>query len=366
MKESLLQKLSSLEELTPEEMVFLFDTDDQDLRDALMTAAYRMKVEKVGREVYFRGIIEFSNQCALDCNYCGIRRSNADVERFRMSLVEIVETAVWAYEKKYASIVLQSGERRDSEFVDFVEKALERIMQATNSGLRITLSLGEQTEETYRRWFNAGASRYLLRIETSNPALFRKIHPETQDFESRKGCLFLLRDAGYQVGTGVLIGLPGQTAEDLVGDIRFFKEMDIDMIGMGPYIVHEQTPMAKAAVDFDPGRQLESGLRMIALTRLSLGDVNIASTTALQALAPDGREQGLLAGANVIMPNLTGVKYRKAYQLYDGKPCMDENAAQCMDCLGSRIGGIGEVVAFGKWGDAPHYLRRTASESVLR
>ncbi len=364
MKELLLIKLKNHDELDRDDMRFLLETGDQDLRNALMESAYRMKKKHVGVSVYFRGIIEFSNQCSRDCSYCGIRRSNEDIKRFRIPMDEIVEAAVWAHESDYASILLQSGERRDSDSINFVETALKNIWQATNGALRVTLSLGDQTEETYRRWHEAGAARYLLRIETSNADLFSKLHPDDPDHAQRKQSLVFLRNTGYQVGTGVMIGLPGQTTDDLIDDICFFRKMDIDMIGMGPYLVHSDTPLAAEVFDYHPEHQLELGLRMIALTRLFLKDVNIAATTALQALAHDGREQGIMAGANVIMPNLTDVRYREGYQLYDGKPCMDENATQCRGCLTDRVNSTGENIAFGEWGDAPHYVKRTQAVGV--
>jgi biotin synthase len=362
MNEEIQRKLETLAILERDDMVHLLKTDDAILRESLMTAAYDLKLQHLGPVVYFRGIIEFSNQCVKDCGYCGIRLSNADVDRFTMPIEEIVKTAVWAHEQKYASIVLQSGERNDSEFVDFVEEALNEISRQTNGELRVTLSLGQQDAKTYARWYEAGAKRYLLRIETTNKQLFEEIHPDGQSFDDRLQSLRDLRATGYQVGTGVMIGLPGQTAEDLVSDIIFFKDMDIDMIGMGPYLPHAGTPMADCEEGHDAALQLELGLRMIALTRLCLRDVNIAATTALQALAPNGREQGIKAGANVIMPNLTDTKYRDAYQLYDGKPCMDENRTQCMGCLTKRIESIGETIALGKWGDSPHFERRVNSE----
>lgn len=366
MKTMLYKKLKKHAELGLEEMQYLLETDDPELRAALMDSAYRMKEKHVGRVVYFRGIIEFSNQCARDCGYCGIRRSNEKVKRFRMPMAEIVDAVSWAYDHKYGSVVLQSGERRDSDFVDFVETALKRIRQATDRGLRITLSLGEQSLETYKRWFDAGAERYLLRIETSKAELYRSIHPEDQDFALRRQSLVDLRNVGYQVGTGVMIGLPGQTTEDLVRDICFFRDMDIDMIGMGPYLVHADTPVAAHALYYDKAHQLELGLRMIALTRLFLKDVNIAATTALQALAPDGREQGLLAGANVVMPNLTNTKYRNAYRLYDDKPCLDESASECLHCMENRISGLGEKIALGEPGDAPHFVKRIRESGIIK
>jgi biotin synthase len=216
---------------------------------------------------------------------------------------------------------------------------------ATTGGeLGITLSLGEQTEDVYRAWFDAGAHRYLLRVETTNRELYRALHPVTHDFDARIECLQRLRRVGYQVGTGVMIGLPGQTTEDLANDIAFFRDHDIDMIGMGPYVLHSDTPLADVLDSIDPETQLELGLKMIAVTRLVLRDVNIAATTALQALNPVGREMGLQAGANIIMPNLTDTQYRESYQLYEGKPCMDEDSSMCRGCLQRRVAGIGETI----------------------
>ncbi len=358
------QSLTRLsDELSHDQIVHLLNTDDPDAIEALFTKAYQVKVKQVGTQVYFRGIIEFSNQCTKDCYYCGIRRSNRQVERFTMDEDEIIQAGIWAHEQHYGSIVLQSGERQDSKFIDFVERILSTLKERSEGQLGITLSLGEQTEETYKRWFQAGAHRYLLRIETSNEQLYRRLHPDDHDPYQRLKCLSSLRGLGYQVGTGVMIGLPGQRAEDLARDIAFFKKHDIDMIGMGPYVVHAQTPIAATVTEYDPARQLALGLRMIALTRIALQDVNIAATTALQALDPQGREKGLQAGANIIMPNITDTKYRGSYQLYDGKPCLDENASLCQGCLDRRITGIGETVGLGQWGDSPHFEKRRAGDA---
>ncbi|MDT8301461.1 MAG: [FeFe] hydrogenase H-cluster radical SAM maturase HydE [Sedimentisphaerales bacterium] len=345
-------------DLSKARIVQLLDTNDPLIEKALFERAYQVKAEHVGTQVYFRGIVEFSNQCVKDCYYCGIRRSNTQVRRFTMSEEDIVAAGLWIHDNGYGSMVLQSGERRDAGFVDFVERVVRKLKEKTQGELGITLSLGEQTADTYRCWLKAGAHRYLLRIETSNEALYRQLHPEDHDPSVRLACLKWLRSEGYQVGTGVMMGLPGQTSADLADDIAFFKDNDIDMIGMGPYIVHSQTPMAATIKDFDPTRQLQLGLRMIALTRIVLQDVNIAATTALQALDPRGRELGLEAGANILMPNVTDVKYRDAYQLYNGKPCMDENALQCKDCLRARIESIDETIGLGQWGDSPHFFKR--------
>ncbi len=345
--------------LTKENMLYLLNSEDQAEFDELTKAAYEVKNENVGHKAYYRGIIEFSNICEKDCYYCGIRKSNKNVNRFAMNLEEILDCAELAWKMNYGSLVLQSGERTDETFVSFVENVIKEIKKMSNNELGITISLGEQSEETYRRWFEAGAHRYLIRIETSNDALYKTLHPEDHDFSERYECLNRLRRVGYQVGTGVMIGLPNQTMEDLVNDIVFFKEQDIDMIGMGPYIIHHDTPLAEKVKNFDKNRQLKLGLKMIALTRLYLKDVNIASTTALQALHHEGREFGLQAGANIIMPNITHVKYREGYKLYDNKPCTDENATMCRACLEGRIGKIGEEIGYNEWGDSPHYVKRT-------
>ncbi len=344
--------------LTKSDLIHFLQCEDQKELDKLFNRAYQEKMENVGKKVYFRGIIEFSNICSKDCFYCGIRQSNQKMTRFRMTEDEILECAEFAWKMGYGSLVLQSGERTDREFIEFVEKIVRQIKKISNDELGITLSLGEQSKETFQKWFDAGAHRYLLRIETSNSRLYSTLHPPDHDFQYRFQCLEHLRNVGYQVGTGVMIGLPGQTAEMLAEDIIFFKKHDIDMIGMGPYIPHPDTPLASKVKKFDKKKQLTLGLKMIALTRLYLQDVNIASTTALQALHPEGREFGLKAGANIIMPNITHTKYRDNYKLYDGKPCLNENAKMCRVCLEGRIGNIGEEIGYNLWGDSPHFQKK--------
>jgi len=344
--------------LTRSDMIALLENQDKSVTDELFRQAYQVKLDQVGSKVYYRGIIEFSNVCAKDCYYCGIRKSNPKVPRFRMGVQEILDCADLAWKMNYGSLVLQGGERRDEEFISYIENIIIRIKEHSQGELGITLSLGEQSREAYKRWYEAGAHRYLLRIETSDPELYKTLHPQDHDFSERFNCLNSLRDEGFQVGTGVMIGLPGQTPEQLVDDIIFFKENDIDMIGMGPYIVHPDTPLAAKVENFDGEKQLSLGLKMIALTRLYLEDVNIASTTALQALHVEGREFGLKAGANIIMPNITHTKYREHYKLYEGKPCTDENATMCRACLEGRIGNVGEKIGYGEWGDSPHFKKR--------
>ncbi|MGL4854437.1 MAG: [FeFe] hydrogenase H-cluster radical SAM maturase HydE, partial [Lentisphaeria bacterium] len=276
--------------------------------------------------------------------------------------------AIWSYRAGYASAVLQAGERNDNNFIDMIERILIAIKKQTNSKLRITLSLGEQSYDTYQRWFNAGAHRYLLRIESSNPTLFSKIHPKNHlhSFDYRVKCLHFLQKIGYQVGTGVMIGLPFQTIEDLANDILFFKNNDIDMIGMGPFIYHSQTPLNHFRNNWQiPNKDLLNlALRMIATTRIVLKNVNIAATTALQALHNNGREFAIKAGANIIMPNTTQTQYRSSYQLYENKPCTDENASMCRGCLEKRIQLIGENIVYNQWGDSKHFQQKKSLNKI--
>jgi len=261
-------------------------------------------------------------------------------------------------------VVIQGGERSDRSFTSFITQAIRQIKQLSVGKLGITLSLGEQSREILEEWFDAGAHRYLLRIEASNRELYQKLHPDDRNhsYEARVECLKLLRRLGYQVGTGVMIGLPMQTLDDLVDDLKFFRQTDVDMIGMGPYLPHHDTPLGQQYAAASPGQALELGLKMIAVTRIYLQNVNIASTTALQTLAPDGRERGLLAGANVIMPNIGSLNYRHNYLLYDNKPGLDENAAESRQKLEASIRRIGETVVFDQWGDSPHFKARLHSD----
>ena len=336
-------------------------TDPADI-EAIRSAAERVLLENCGDGVYLRGLIEASNACACDCFYCGIRKSNRDVERYTLDEDEMLACARQCSEWGYGSLVIQSGERSDKRFIDLVARTVERIKRETRTeaqpdGLGITLCIGQQTLADYKRLYEAGAHRYLLRIETTNPELFSKIHPEDQTYESRVACLGLLREAGFQVGTGVMIGLPYQTLDDLAGDILFFRQHDIDMIGMGPFIPHPGTPLGGAPCPDVPAR-LRLSFLMIAATRLALKDVNIASTTALQALDPIGREKGLKFGANVVMPQVTPQDVRKEYQLYPGKPCLEENAGECQSCLGMRIQFAGRKIGYHQWGDSLHARKR--------
>lgn len=363
--------------LNEDELALLLSPGDEADRRMLHDAAYGVKLRHCGAKVSVRGLIEIGNVCAKDCHYCGIRKSNRKVARYALPVPEVIDLARTGLECGYASLVLQSGEIESPAHTAYISECLSGIL-ALDGKLRpsredpvgITLSLGEQDEDVYRRWREDGATRYLLRIETSNPKLYQSLHPAGHSFERRVECLRALRRCNYQVGTGVMIGLPEQTVRDLARDILFFAEIDADMIGMGPYIPHRDTPLGAASGLFSvarscagsPAERLRLGIDMIAATRLHLHDVNIAATTALQALAPDGREQGLLAGANVIMPNVTDVRYRRNYQLYEGKPNLDENAAETRLALERSIASIGETINYGHRGDSPHYTRQNSGK----
>ena len=343
--------------MTTDEILALLRTDRP---DDLFAAAYAEKCTRVGKRVSLRGLIEFSNVCGKNCYYCGIRVGNAKVARYRLSEDEIVAAARQAERARYGSVVLQSGEVASEANTAFVERVVSRLHAEFGDALGVTLCLGEQSEETYRRWRAAGAHRYLLRIESSNPELYAKLHPASHSWQARVDCLRTLKRLGYITGSGVMIGVPGQTLEDLAGDIAFFEQEDLDMIGMGPFIPHPDTPLGEGlAMTPDWKRhQVELGCRMIAVARLALKDVNIAATTALEALDPQGREKGLLAGANVMMPNVTPAKWRGDYKLYSDKPCQDESADLVGDVLERRIRSIGEEVNWSDRGDPLHFSRR--------
>jgi len=352
------------EQFNKEDLVFLLGRTREDELQQLYSAAYRIKTEWVGNVAYYRGLLEFSNRCIKNCCYCGIRRDNTEVKRFDTPREDILAMARWCYEKQYGSLTLQSGERQDEAFISYVEELLRDIKKIGGGALGITLCAGEQTKETYQRWYNAGAHRYLLRIESSNPELYAKLHPQDghHRWDVRKACLDALAETGYQVGTGVMIGLPGQTLEDLAGDVLFYQSQNIAMIGMGPYVVHHNTPLGKkvceAGLDSPRARadRLRLSINMVAVTRLLLKDVNIAATTAMQTLHPLGREMALKAGANILMPLVTLPRFRSQYQLYDNKPCLEDGQEQCRNCLSARVASVGDSVGWGQWGDSPHFF----------
>ncbi len=332
-------------------------------KEMLFRESARIKEQHVGKKVYYRGLVEFSNVCSKNCYYCGIRKANQSVERYQLSDEAILDAVRFAYEKRYGSVVLQSGEISSPSFAKRIAQLLSRIKEMSNGTLGVTLSLGEQPAAVYREWKEKGAHRYLMRIETSNPELYKKLHPNDQkhDYTNRVKNLQSLQQLGYQTGTGVMIGLPFQTLEDLADDLLFMHHFDIDMVGMGPYIEHEETPLYRYRhALLSETKRFDLTLKMIAILRIMMKDINIAATTAMQALDRVGREKAIQVGANVIMPNVTPGMYRDNYALYNNKPCTHEEAADCTNCLDIRMAMVDAEVAYGERGDPIHYFARTA------
>lgn len=347
-------------EFTREELVKLLSAGGEERRQ-LFVQSQLVKSETVGNKVYLRGLIEFSNKCGKDCLYCGIRKSNNKVVRYELTDQEILEACRSAWLNRFGSIVLQSGEISSPTFVKRIDLLLQKIKELSNGELGITLSCGEQSAETYQQWRQSGTHRYLLRIESSNPELYRKIHPNNDfhSYERRIQAIRDLKESGYQVGTGVMIGLPFQTVYDLADDLLFFKAIEVDMVGMGPYIEHEDTPLYEFREILKTKQErFDLALKMVSTLRLLMPDINIAAATALQAIDPAGREKALTIGANIIMPNLTPCEYRKEYQLYEDKPCLDEDAEMCRNCLEARIELAGCEIGYNEWGDSKHFKRR--------
>ena len=287
-----------------------------------------------GDEVYIRGLIEFTNYCKNDCYYCGIRKSNRAAARYRLTEEEILLCCEEGYQLGFRTFVLQGGE--DPYYTDERMCSIVSAIRRRFPDCAITLSLGEREESGYRAFFEAGANRYLLRHETANEAHYRMLHPESMSLAHRKECLFKLKEIGYQVGSGFMVGSPYQTVENLVSDLRFLQQLGPDMIGIDPYITHKETPFA----DQQSG-SLQLTLRLISILRLLFPYALIPATTALGTIHPQGREMGLKAGANVVMPNLSPVSVRKLYQLYENKICTGEEAAQCRGCLERRVENAG-------------------------
>jgi biotin synthase len=331
-------------------------------RTLLFKKSSEIKEKFIGRKVWFRGLIEFSNVCGKDCLYCGIRKGNKNLERYNLSDDEILTAARFAHVNRYGSIALQSGEIESRFVTNRIENLLHEIKEMSNGGLGVTLSVGEQEHDVYKRWYEAGAHRYLLRVESTSQSLYKKIHPNNSEhnFRRRLGCLKSLQDIGYQTGTGVMIGLPFQTMDDLAGDLLFMKEFNIDMCGMGPYIEHADTPLIEYSEELIPLKErFDLTLKMIAIIRIMMKDINIVAATALQAIDPVGREKAVKIGANILMPNITPGKYRDSYKLYDNKPCTDDSAEDCRSCLEARVGLADSEVVYGEWGDSKHYdIRR--------
>jgi biotin synthase len=331
----IIKKAEASHDLTREEIAALLKTDECDAE--LFAAADRVRKQFVGDEVHLRGLIEFTNCCDQNCLYCGLRHDNAAVERYRLEPEVIIEFASKAASFGYKTVVLQSGE---GEFYS-LEEMLHIIRSIKALDVAITLSIGEKTRGEYRAYREAGADRYLLRIETTDKKLYEKMSPG-MDFGNRVRCLRDLKNLGYELGTGCLVGLPGQTLESLADDILFFKEIGADMIGVGPFIPNPDTPLGDAL-----GGTFELSVKVMAITRLLLPDINIPATTAMEALNENGRILGLQSGANVVMPNVTEGDYRRLYALYPGKICIGDTPAHCRNCVTVKIERIGRSVSQG-------------------
>lgn len=344
---NLLEKAYQTNNLTNDEIIYLIKNITHKDRELLYSYALKTKRAYYGDKVYLRGLIEFSNFCRQDCLYCGIRASNAKVERYRLTPGEILGCCDQGYELGYRTFVLQSGE--DLWYTDEILVALVHEIKIRYPKVAITLSIGQRRVGTYQSLFASGADRFLMRHETASKELYEKLHP-TMHFDDRRASLNALKDLGYQVGAGFMVGLPGQTSADLAEDLRYLKEFHPDMIGIGPFIPHSETPLGT-----EKGGTLEDTLVMVALARLLIPDSLIPATTALGTLHPQGRELALKAGANVVMPIITPTSVRKQYALYENKICGDDQPEDCRYCIERRIQAAGFEVDLGR-GDSCQFI----------
>ena len=339
-KESMLlaEKLVDLHKLTKGEYITLLQDYDEEVAKYLRNKAVELRKKWYGNKVYLRGLIEFTNYCKNNCYYCGIRAENKCVQRYRLNLEDIMQCCKQGYQLGYRTFVLQGGEDpfyQDEFMVEIVKTIKEKYPDCA-----ITLSLGERSYESYKKLKEAGADRYLLRHETANEEHYQRLHPSSMSLQNRKQCLYQLKELGYQVGAGFMVGSPYQTNEALAEDLIFLSELQPEMIGIGPYLPHSETPFAT----MEKG-SLEKTLYLLSILRIMFPNVLLPATTALGTIHPKGREAGIEAGANVVMPNLSPVTVRKQYELYDNKICTGDEAAECRKCLENRIKSIGyEIV----------------------
>lgn len=326
------EKFINTHELTKEEYVELIRLAESDVqvREQLKEEAVRLQKKYYGTDVYTRGLIEFTNYCRNNCYYCGIRNGNRNAQRYRLTKEEILDCCANGYELGFRTFVLQGGE--DPYYTDEKLAEIVREMRVLYPECAITLSVGEHSKETYRLWKEAGADRYLLRHETASDELYQKLHPTEMKLSERKQCLYDLKELGYQVGAGFMVGSPGQKMEHLAEDLIFLKELQPQMVGIGPFIPHHETRFAN-----ETAGSVDLTLFLLSVIRILLPKVLLPATTALGTMDPLGREKGLAAGANVVMPNLSPVKNRKQYDLYDNKICTGEEAAECRGCLERRV-----------------------------
>ena len=327
--------------LEKSQWVEIIENRTPELAEVVFEKARKIREETYGKGTYLRGLIEFTNHCKRDCFYCGIRRSNEQVNRYRLTEEEILSCCREGYGLGFRTFVLQGGE--DSYYTDDILSPLIKKIKDGFPTCAITLSLGERSYDSYLALFEAGAQRYLLRHETANHQHYQHLHPKSMRAQERQDCLKNLKQIGYQVGTGFMVGSPGQTSAHLAEDMLFIKGLNPQMVGIGPFIPHHQTPFA-----LESAGTLELTRYMIGLLRLMIPKLLLPSTTSLGTIAPDGREQGILAGANVVMPNLSPTAVRKDYLLYDNKICTTDTATMCRGCMEGRLASIGYEVEVGR------------------
>ena len=327
---SLIDKLAQERDLPDQELLELITTTDSAANELLAARADNIRQQYYGKKVYIRGLIQFTNYCKNNCYYCGIRAGNSQARRYRLTKEQILDCCAEGYRLGFRTFVLQGGE--DPYYTDERICDIVAAIRAQHPDCAITLSIGEKERASYQAYFDAGANRYLLRHETATPEHYAQLHPASMSLANRKRCLFDLKEIGYQVGSGFMVGSPYQTPANLLADLRFLQELEPDMIGIGPYITHEQTPFA----DKKSGTA-EQTLRLLSILRLMFPYALLPATTALGTIHPNGRELGLKAGGNVVMPNLSPVSVRKLYELYENKICTGEEAAQCRGCLEARV-----------------------------
>jgi len=328
----IVDQLEKDKNLSDDELTALLETNIYD--NFLFESADRVRKSIYGTDVYLRGLIEFTNYCKNNCYYCGIRCGNSVLSRYRLSQQEIMSCCETGHKLGYRTFVLQGGE--DDYFKDELLCAIVSEIKTNYPDCALTLSIGEKPYKSYKAYFDAGADRYLLRHETADEEHYQKLHPKELSLQNRKECLWNLKEIGYQVGSGFMVGSPFQKTEHLIKDIRFLQELKPEMIGIGPFLTHSDTPLK----DQKSG-SLELTLRLLSILRLMFPHVLLPATTALGTISPDGRELGLKAGANVVMPNLSPVQVRKQYSLYDNKICTGEEAAECKGCLERRVDAAG-------------------------
>ncbi len=331
---NLIDKLEAEHVLSKEEYIKLISGFNEELSEYLFKKASNIRQQIYGKDVYVRGLIEFTNYCKNDCLYCGIRCSNIITDRYRLTVEDIMECCKEGYELGFRTFVLQGGEDpyfTDKRMIDIIKK-----IKTAYPDCALTLSIGEKEYDSYKAFFDAGADRYLLRHETADAKHYAKLHPEDLSWEHRVRCLYDLKSIGFQTGCGFMVGSPYQTAENLAQELLFIKKLEPHMVGIGPYISQHDTPFCN-----EKNGTLEMTLFMLGLIRLTLPHVLLPSTTALGTIHPLGREKGILAGANVVMPNLSPVSVRKKYLLYDNKICTGDEAAECKLCLQRRMQSIG-------------------------